>query len=121
MMPLEGTAKWLSRINPDAAAGLREGLEETLTVIRLGVSAALRRTLATTNPIESALSVTRRVTAGVTRWCDGDIRKRRCAAGLLRAEAKFRRVKGRRDMPTLLKALGPLVRDRQAGNKRDLA
>ena len=55
------TVKWLSRINPDAAASLREGLQETLTVVRLGDSAALRRTLATTNPIESALSVTRRV------------------------------------------------------------
>ena len=70
-------------------ASLREGLEETLTVVRLGVSAVLRRTLATTNPIESALSVTRRVTARVTRWRDGDMRKRWCTAGLLRAEAKF--------------------------------
>jgi putative transposase len=51
---LEGTAKWLSRINPDAAASPREGLEETLTVVRLGVLAVLRRTLATTNPIEAA-------------------------------------------------------------------
>jgi len=84
---LEGTAKWLSRINPDATASLREGLEQTLTVVRLGVSAAPRRTLATTNPIETALSVTRRVTARVTRWRDGDMRKRWCAAGLIRAEA----------------------------------
>jgi putative transposase len=65
---LAGTARWLDRINPDAASSLREGLEETLTVVRLGVPGALRRTLATTNPIESALSVTRRVTARVTRW-----------------------------------------------------
>ncbi len=72
---LEETARWLTRINPDAAASLREGLEETLTVVRLGVPATLRRTLATTNPIESALSVTRRVTARVTRWRDGDMRK----------------------------------------------
>jgi putative transposase len=118
---LEGTAKWLSRINPDAAASLREGLEETLTVVRLGVSVALRRTLATTNPIESALSVTRRVTARVTRWRDGDMRQRWCAAGLLRAEAKFRRVKGRLAMPTLLKALESLVREQRAGSKRDVA
>jgi len=118
---LEDTAKWLSRINPDAAASLREGLEETLTVVRLGVSVALRRTLATTNPIESALSVTRRVTARVTRWRDGDMRQRWCAAGLLRAEAKFRRVKGRLAMPTLLKALESLVREQRAGSKRDVA
>ena len=57
-------------------------LEETLTVVRLGLAGALRRTLATTNPIESALSVTRRVTALVTRWRDGDMRRRWCVAGL---------------------------------------
>src|SRR5204862_5510149 len=102
---LEATARWLERINPDAAASLREGLEETLTVVRLGVPGALRRTLATTNPIESALSVTRRVTARVTRWRDGDMRRRWCVAGLLRAESKFRRVKGHREMAALLKAL----------------
>jgi putative transposase len=81
---LEATARWLDRVNADAAASLREGLEETLTLVRLGVARALRRTLATTNPIESSLSVTRRVTARVTRWRDGDMRRRWCVAGLLR-------------------------------------
>jgi hypothetical protein len=71
---------------PDAAASLREGLEETLTVIKLGVPGVLRRSLATTNPIESAPSVTRRVTARVTRWRDGDMRSRWCVAGLLSRE-----------------------------------
>jgi transposase-like protein len=102
---LEGTATWLKRINPDPAASLHEGLEETLTVVRLGLVGALRRTLATTNPIESALSVTRRVTARVTHWRDGDMRQRWCVAGLLRAESKFRRVKGHRALLTLIKAL----------------
>lgn len=118
---LEGTARWLDRVNPDAASSLREGLGETLTVVRLGISGALRRTLATTNPIESALSVTRRVTARVTRWRDGDMRRRWCVAGLLRAEAKFRRVKGHRAMPALLKALEAVVGERAAGNGRDVA
>ena len=118
---LEATARWLERINADAASSLREGLEETLTVVRLGVPGALRRSLATTNPIESALSVTRRVTARVTRWRDGDMRRRWCVAGLLRAESKFRRVKGHRAMPTLLKALESLVREREAGNGRQVA
>ena len=118
---LEGTARWLDRVNPDAASSLREGLEETLTVIRLGVSRALRRTLATTNPIESVLSVTRRVTARVTRWRDGDMRRRWCVAGLLRAEAKFRRVKGHRAMPALLRALEAVVGEQAAGNERDVA
>jgi transposase-like protein len=118
---LEGTARWLDRLNPDAASSLREGLEETLTVVKLGVPGALRRTLATTNPIESALSVTRRVTSRVTRWRDGDMRRRWCAAGLLRAEGKFRRLKGHRAMPTLLRALESLVREREAGNGREVA
>ena len=90
-------------------------------MVRLGVPGALRRTLATTNPIESALSVTRRVTARVTRWRDGDMRRRWCVAGLLRAESKFRRVKGHRAMPTLVMALEALVREREAGNGREVA
>jgi len=118
---LEGTARWLERLNPDAASSLREGLEETLMVVKLGVSGVLRRTLATTNPIESALSVTRRVTARVTRWRDGDMRRRWCVAGLLRAESKFRRVKGHRHMPALLKALESLVQKREPGNGREVA
>ena len=81
---LEATARWLERINPDAASSLREGLEETLTVVRLGLAGALRRTLATTNPIESALSVMRRVTArvsaGVTGTCGGVGVWRACCA-----------------------------------------
>lgn len=102
---LEGTARWLDRISPDASASLREGLEETLTVVRLGVPQLLRRTLANTNVIESALSVTRTVTSRVKRWREGDMRRRWCAAGLLRAEQKFRRVKGHRQLPQLIAAL----------------
>jgi putative transposase len=103
------TARWLQRLNPDAAASLREGMEETLTVVRLGVPELLRRTLATTNPIESAFSVAENVTGRVKRWRDGDMRSRWCTAGLLRAESKFRRVKGYRHMPQLLKALDRVV------------
>jgi transposase-like protein len=117
---LEATARWLERLNADAASSLREGLEETLTVVKLGVAGALRRTLVTTNPIESVLSVTRRVTARVTRWRDGDMRRRWCAAGLLRAESKFRRVKGHRAMPSLLKALEASVRGQTTGIERDV-
>ncbi len=118
---LETTAKWLSRLNPDAAASLREGLEETLTVLRLGLTGPLRRTLCSTNPIESALSVTRRVTSRVTRWRDGDMRLRWCVAGLLRAEGKFRRVKGHRGMGSLLQALERLIRGEPSGEARDVA
>jgi hypothetical protein len=118
---LEATARWLERINPDAVSSLREGLEETLAVVRLGLAGALRWTLATTNPIESALSVTRRVTARVTRWRDGEMRRRWCVAGLLRAESKFRRIKGHRALPTLIKALEESTRARRSGIERDVA
>lgn len=102
---LEDTVHWLKRINPAAAASLQEGLEETLTVVRLKLPERLRRTLATTNPIESALSVVRDLTARVKRWRDGDMRLRWCATGLMRAEEKFRRIKGYTELPLLLAAL----------------
>jgi hypothetical protein len=72
-------------------------------VVRLGLAGVLRRTLATTNRIESALSVTRRVTARVTRWRDGEMLRRWCVAGLLRAESQFRRVKRHRALPMLIR------------------
>ena len=106
---LQATIKLLERISPDAAASLREGWEETLTVVRLGVAEPLRRTLATTNPIESALSIAETVTARVKRWREGDMRQRWCAAGLLRAESKFRRVLGHRHLAELKKALQQAV------------
>jgi transposase-like protein len=99
------TVRWLERLSPDAASSLREGMEETLTVVKLGLPELLRLTLATTNPIESALSVTRTVTARVTHWRNGDMRRRWCTAGLLRAEQRFRRIKGFRHLPELARAL----------------
>jgi putative transposase len=102
---LKTTVAWLQRISPAAAASLREGMEETLTVVKLGLPDLLRRTLSTTNPVESALSVAAKVTARVKRWRDGDMRLRWCTAGLLRAEEGFRRVKGHKQMPLLIEAL----------------
>jgi transposase-like protein len=118
---LKTTARWLQRLNPDAAASLREGMEETLTVVRLGVPELLRRTLATTNPIESAFSVAENVTRRVKRWRDGDMRQRWCIAGLLRAESKFRRVKGYRHMPQFVKALDRLVQGKGLDDRRKAA
>jgi putative transposase len=106
---LKTTACWLERLNPDAAASLREGMEETLTVVRLGVPELLRRTLSTTNPIESAFSVAENVTRRVKCWREGNMRQRWCVAGLLRAESKFHRLKGYRHMPQLLRALEHLA------------
>jgi transposase-like protein len=118
---LKTTARWLHRLNPDAAASLREGMEETLTVVRLGVPELLRCTLSTTNPIESAFSVAEDVTRRVKRWRDGDMRKRWCIAGLLRAESKFHRVKGHRQIPQFLKALDRLVLGEGLDDKRKVA
>jgi putative transposase len=111
---LQATVRWLQRHSPDAASSLREGLEETVTVIRLGVPQALRKTLASTNPVESALNVVRTLTRRVKRWRDGDMRQRWCSAGLLRAEEKFRRVKGYKQIPQLLAALDATLLDNKS-------
>ena len=102
---LQETMKWLRRLSPAAARSLKEGWEETLTVVRLQVPALLRKTLSTTNPIESALSVSQSVTRRVKRWRDGDMRERWCVAGLLDAESRFNRVKGHRQIPSLQTSL----------------
>jgi transposase-like protein len=104
---LEKIFRQLERINPSAARSLEEGLEETLTVHRLGVGTLLRRTLASTNPIESCLSTVERVARNVKRWRVGDHALRWTATGLLEAESKFRRVKGYRELELLQRKLNP--------------
>jgi putative transposase len=98
-------ARSLEREHPDAAASLREGLEEMFTVRRLGVGDRLARTLTNTNCIESMISISRTTARNVKRWRDGTMVKRWCAAGMLNAQASFRRVKGCKDMPVLVAAL----------------
>ena len=88
-----------------AAASVREGLDETLTVLGLGLSERLQRSLATTNAIESLLSRTRHVQRHVKRWRGGTMVLRWVAAGVLEAAKGFRRVKGCQDMPALVAAL----------------
>jgi len=104
---LEKIFRQLERINPSAARSLEEGLEETLTVHRLGLGTLLRRTLASTNPIESCLSTVERVARNVKRWRVGDHALRWTATGLLEAERKFRRVKGYRELEFLQRKLNP--------------
>lgn len=106
---LKGTITWLRKISPAAAASLEEGWEETLTVVKLGVPELLRKTLATTNPIESAFSVAESVTRRVKRWRDGDMRERWCVAGLIDAESRFNRIKGHKDMKQLITSLDRIV------------
>jgi putative transposase len=91
--------------HPDAAASLREGLEEMFTVAGLGVTGRLRQSLTNTNCIESMISITRTTTGRVKRWHDGTMKKRWIAAGMLEAERSFRRLKGHADMPALIAAL----------------
>ena len=115
---LRATVGWLRRLNPDAAASLEEGLEETLTVVRLGIPEQLRKSVATTNPIESALSVAEQVTCRVKHWRDGDMRQRWCVAGLLDAESRFRRVRGYRHLNALRDALEQSVEPPKLDERR---
>ncbi len=102
---LKALATQLDKVNPDAAASLREGLAETLTVTRLGVTGALLKTVMGTNPIESMIEIVRAHAGNVKRWQDGDMRLRWAAAGMLAASTQFRRVKGYRQLPALAHAL----------------
>ena len=98
-------AKELDRTQPGAAASLREGLDQTLTVLRLGVPPTLARTLRSTNCIESMISVCREHADNVKRWRDGQMALRWCAAGMVEAGKQFRRVNGHLHLPALRTAL----------------
>ena len=104
---LTALATWLERNGQaDAAASVREGLEETLTVLKLGLPPALRRFFATTNCIENLIGTLRYVTRNIKRWRDGDMRRRWIGLGLLRAAERFRRIKHHGELGTLVTALG---------------
>jgi putative transposase len=102
---LEALAAELGKTHPGAAASLREGLDETLTVLHLGVPPTLARTLRSTNAIESMISICREHAKNVKRWRDGQMALRWCAAGMLEAGKQFRRVNGHLHLPALRAAL----------------
>ena len=102
---LEALAKELDRTHPGAAGSLREGLAETLTVLRLGVSPTLARTLRSTNSIESMISIARDHSTNVKNWQSGNMALRWCAAGMIEAGKQFRRVNGHLHLPALRAAL----------------
>ena len=102
---LKKLARQLERKHPSAASSLREGLEETLTVLSFSLPDALRRTLATTNPIENLNSVIRKIHHNVKRWQDGTMVLRWVAVGLHEATKGFHRLKGHEGMPKLVAAL----------------
>jgi putative transposase len=102
---LRALARELDRSYPGAAGSLREGIEETLTLTRLGVSGNLKRTLESTNPCESMIEIVRRTQRNVKRWSSGEMALRWTAAGMLEAERQFRKIIGYRDLATLVVAI----------------
>jgi putative transposase len=102
---LESLARSLARQRPGAAASLREGLDDTLTVNRLGITGSLLKTVDSTNPVESMIEIIRDHSRRVKRWSSGEMALRWAAAGMTAAQAQFRRVKGFRQLPALARAL----------------
>ncbi|HEV8154774.1 MAG TPA: IS256 family transposase [Gaiellales bacterium] len=115
---LEALAKELERTHPGAAASLREGLTETLTVLRLNVSPTLARTLRSTNCIESMISIARTHSTNVKNWQNGTMALRWCAAGMIEARGQFRRVNGHLHLPALRAALDAHVAAETVGAVR---
>jgi putative transposase len=110
---LDGLHRELMHLNPSAARSLGEGLDETLTVVKLHVPEQLRKSLASTNLIESAFSIVETVCRNVKRWHGGDQRERWVGSGLLMAEKQFRRVRGYKQIPMLLRVLETLKPSRK--------
>ena len=106
---LTALARQLEKVNPDAASSLREGLADTLTVTRLGITGSLLKTVMSTNPMESMIEIVREHARNVKHWQRGDMRLRWAAAGMLTASTQFRRVKGYRQLPLLAAALRKTV------------
>jgi transposase-like protein len=113
--------KEVERLSIHAARSLEEGFEETLTLHRLGVPDALRKSLATTNLIESTFSFTEKILHNVKRWRNSSQRLRWCSTAFLRAEKQFRRVKGCKSMPVLVSALDYEVRQRKGEELNQVA
>jgi transposase-like protein len=118
---LERLARSLESDHPGAAASLREGLEETLTLQTLGIKGALWKTLRSTNPIENLNGGIAKFTRNVRRWRDGSMILRWVGSAILEAEQKFRRVRGYREMPTLIEALRSRVEDKEVRRGRNVA
>jgi putative transposase len=102
---LKRLASELDHTHPGAAGSLREGLEETLTVIRLGIKGKLKRTLESTNPAESMIDTVRTTQRNVKYWSSGEMGLRWTAAGMLEAEKQFRKVIGYKDLAKLAVAI----------------
>jgi transposase-like protein len=102
---LRALARELDRSYPGAAGSLREGIEETLTLTRLGVTGNLKRTLESTNPCESMIEIVRRTQRNLKRWSSGETALGWTAAGMFEAERQFRKIIGYRDLASLIVAI----------------
>lgn len=118
---LQQIAGQLEAEHPDAAASIKEGLDETLTVIRLGLGGWLLKTLRSTNPIENLQGTIKRVVRNVKNWRGGSMALRWCVTALVEAQKNFRRVKGHREMPQLLAALDAIVNKNVLDTKEQVA
>lgn len=118
---LERLHRELMDLNPSAARSLEEGMEETLTVHKLRVPDQLRRTLASTNVIESAFSIVETICRNVKRWRNGDQIERWVGSGLLVAERQFRRVIGFRQIPLLLSSMANAASKKSAAKESKVA
>ena len=116
---LEALAARLESEHPGAAAALREGLDETLTVIELNLPERLQLSLRTTNPIDNLIGSVRKVSRRVKRWRGGRMMLRWCGAAVLDAEQRFRRIRAYREMPKLIAALR--ARDAELDEKENAA
>ena len=111
---LRNLVRRLEHEEPGVSGSILEGLDEILTVIRLGLPHELRRSLACTNIVENALGTVRQVTRNVKRWRHAEMALRWTAAGLLEAQKTFRRLKAYRQLPILRNALQEHLRKAQA-------
>ena len=102
---IKDLAKRMEHEAPGVSGSMLEGLDEILTVNRLGLPEELRRSLACTNAIENMQGTIRRVTRNVKRWRDASMALRWAAAGMMEAKAGFRRLKAHRQLPALKRAL----------------
>ena len=116
---LEALAARLESEHPGAAASLREGLDDTLTVIELNLPERLQLSLRTTNPIDNLIGSVRKVSRRVKRWRGGRMMLRWCGAAVLDAEQRFRRIRGYREMPKLIATLR--ARDAELDEKENAA
>ncbi|MBA2643258.1 MAG: IS256 family transposase [Actinobacteria bacterium] len=104
---LNNLARTLETAHPSAAGSIREGLDETLTVMALGLPRTLERSFSTTNPIENLNERIRQISKRVKRWRGGSMILRWTAAGVFEAERGFRRLKGHAQMQKLIAAITP--------------